>query len=41
MGYLDYTSVESIFTMPVESYGMADAFKRGMGGEAKGRTASA
>lgn len=39
MGYLDYTSVESIFTMPVEDYGLADAFKRGMGGEAKGRVA--
>jgi flavin reductase (DIM6/NTAB) family NADH-FMN oxidoreductase RutF len=41
LGYLDYTSVESIFTMPVETYGLADAFKRGMGGEAKGRVAAA
>jgi flavin reductase (DIM6/NTAB) family NADH-FMN oxidoreductase RutF len=41
LGYLDYTSVESIFTMPVETYGLADAFKRGMGGESKGRVAAA
>ena len=41
LGYLDYTSVESIFTMPVETYGLTDAFKRGMGGESKGRVAAA
>jgi hypothetical protein len=40
LGYLDYTSVESIFTMPVETYGLADAFKRGMGGESKGKIAA-
>lgn len=40
MGYLDYTFVDSVFTMPVEEHDLAAAARRVMGGESKGRVAS-
>jgi flavin reductase (DIM6/NTAB) family NADH-FMN oxidoreductase RutF len=40
MGYFDYTSVESIFTMEPGDAGKEDWRRTGLGGEAKGRQAA-
>jgi flavin reductase (DIM6/NTAB) family NADH-FMN oxidoreductase RutF len=37
LGYLDYTSVDSVFTMDIPDDGREGLRRRGMGGEARGR----
>ena len=41
LGYLDYTSVESVFTMEISDTGREGMRRRGMGGEARGRPEAA